>query len=490
MERIVVLSRIADLLGSATGALSRGEYGVALDALEQARVLDPENGEIVVFEERLRSAHRDMIAAHLPVDSGAAAPAHSSEVAGMLESAREAAARGDFREALRSVTTAAILEPGSPEVTRCEQEIRSIQESFRREDDNRKAEALRLREEAGRDREEIADAEQERRHTAAQIARHVAAARDLLEAGEFGHALVEIDHAFLLNPLDVEVRTLQREIVDAQDRAAGAPDGEGRSQAALIAGHLADAVRLRARGKPDEALQAIGRVLLLEPSSESALSFERQLQAEIAATAPLKSPPVPAAHTADPRSASVRTPAADRPRRNRRATYLLAASFLATAVLVLVSLTQMLSRADNQNFIPEPSPAAGTPGGASSPEDTGATDSTSQVREPLATEAEASRTSGAAARADGQIPQEVLPGVLHLEQPDLPEQAAGAEATERVTVRVLVDSTGRALLSAVVKSTNPALDQPVINAVMRSSYTPWSGQPVSRWITIPLTFTR
>ncbi len=65
MERIAVLSRIADLLGSATGSLSRGEYDRALVALEQARVLDPGNTEIAVFEDRVRAAHHEAQAMHL-----------------------------------------------------------------------------------------------------------------------------------------------------------------------------------------------------------------------------------------------------------------------------------------------------------------------------------------------------------------------------------------------------------------------------------------
>ncbi len=83
----------------------------------------------------------------------------------------------------------------------------------------------------------------------------------------------------------------------------------------------------------------------------------------------------------------------------------------------------------------------------------------------------------------------MIPGVLRLEQPDLPEVALGSNATELVTVKVLVDSTGRAMLAAIVVSTNTSFDQPVIDAAMRSTYAPWQGGVVSKWITIPFTFT-
>ncbi len=181
-----------------------------------------------------------------------------------------------------------------------------------------------------------------------------------MNAGEYGHALVEIDHAFLLNPLDADVRRLQQEIGSAQERAARETDDVNRSRAVLIASYLADAHRSRMRGKPGEALQAIGRILFLEPAHEEALGFERQLQTEIAAAAPLRKAPANLEAPGAGRLPDAQPGRDNGSRRYRTKTYLLAASLLATAVVVLLSLTQVLSHADGRNFIPEPSPA-GTP---------------------------------------------------------------------------------------------------------------------------------
>lgn len=496
MERIAVLSRIADLLGNATGSLSRGEYDRALAALEQARILDPGNTEIAVFEERVRSAHQEARAMHLiPADAVVSRTESTvSEIPAMLAAARQAAAHGDFSEALRSVTTAGILEPANEEVTRCEAEIREIQEQRRRKEDRQTTVDTKDREQADRAaREEIADADQERRLTSALIARHVAAARTLMEAGEYGHALVEIDHAFLVNPLDADVRRLQQEIGRAQERAARETGDVSRSRAVLIASYLADAHRFRLRGKPADALQAIGRILFLEPAHEEALGFERQLQAEIAAAAPLRKAPTSMAASGERRLPDALPGRDDGSRRYRTKAYLLAASLLATAVVVLLSLTQVLSHADGRNFIPEPSPAGAPvdPGllasASSSPAETQKTHAASAQgsddRESAGSDRSAETDRSGAPHAG------VVPGVLRLEQPDLRAVALGSNAKELVTVKVLVDSTGRAVLAAIVVSTNTAFDQPVINAAMRSTYAPWQGGVVSKWITIPFTFT-
>jgi tetratricopeptide (TPR) repeat protein len=496
MERIAVLSRIADLLGSATGSLSRGEYDRALMALEQARVLDPGNTEIAVFEDRVRAAHHEAKVMHLVPEGAAGGSVDSvlSEIPAMLAAAREAATRGDFSEALRSVTTAGILEPANEEVARCEAEIRAVQEERRREEERRSTGTRAKREQADRAaREEIADADQERRHTSAIIARHVAAAQTLMNAGEYGHALVEIDHAFLLNPLDADVRRLQQEIGSAQERAARETDDASRTRAVLIASYLADAHRSRMRGKPGEALQAIGRILFLEPAHEEALGFERQLQAEIAAAAPLRKAPASLEVLGAGRLPDAQPGRDNGSRRYRTKTYLLAASLLATAVVVLLSLTQVLSHADGRNFIPEPSPV-GTPADpgliateSPSPADTAKNDAASAQG---SNDRVATGSGRTAETVRGGAPQAgVIPGVLRLEQPDLPEVALGSNATELVTVKVLVDSTGRAMLAAIVVSTNTSFDQPVINAAMRSTYAPWQGGVVSKWITIPFTFT-
>jgi len=494
MERVAVLSRIADLLGSATGFLSKGEYDSALEALDQAQTLDPQNKEIAVFEDRVRAARRDALALHLEPGtdtvSGGGAPV--SEIPAMLAAAREAAAHGDFSEALRAVTTAGILEPGDPEVERCEAEIRTMQEALRQREQRRDTAEQDTRRDQGVQAASVrrSDADQERRHTEAVIARHIEQAQNLFNAGEYGHALVEIDHAFLLNPLDQRVRNLQKEISGAQSREARTPRDPGRVHAAMIAGYFAEAHRLRARGKPEEALQAIGKVLLLDPGNSDALARERILQMEIAVAAPLREAPVlPVTKVRETAlTRPTENPGKGQPRKMRRKAYLVAGSILAATVVSLMALIQVLSWADGHSVRPEP-PLPMVSVDSLTNGDRAQTDPARTVP-PSADRGQQTVTPAAESRPDTVSSAQMVPGVLRLERPVLPESSLGADAsTERVTVRVLVDSTGRPMLAAVVASTNPAFNQPVINAAMHSAYVPWSGGQVSRWITIPLTFT-
>jgi TonB family protein len=77
------------------------------------------------------------------------------------------------------------------------------------------------------------------------------------------------------------------------------------------------------------------------------------------------------------------------------------------------------------------------------------------------------------------------PEILRLEQPHYPE---GALATGgEVVVMVQIDTQGKPVKHLIARSTNPALNQPIVDAVMHSSYSPATDAsgPVVKWITIP-----
>ena len=509
MQRLAVLSKIADLLSNATACLSRGEYEPALEALERASLLDQSNSDIPALEERVRAAQRETMA----LASKASARAASLEE--ILEEARTAAGKGDFSEALRSVTTASILDPDNPDVARCEDEIRRLQaERSHAEEEQKKEEQERQTREAAKQRSleaEINSAEQERRHARALVAKHVARARALHVAGECAHALVEIDHAFLINPLDEEVRGLQLEISAARSADVQPVVNADHAKSSMIATYLADTQRLKAQGKSAEALSAISRVLILDPMNDEACAIERRIQADIARSTPFRATTTvhphaggdtPAAASEAIDSASPETaPEANRPRK-RHKTYLMAASLLATAVVALLMLTQVLSHADPSPVQPDPVfPISDDTGEEPSLTAGSAQTNTQATLLPQAPRsgkvfkkiaAKDTGTAAAQAPAAADSIMEVLPGVRRLAQPDFPEEALGSDAEERVTVKVRVDSTGRALQAVVLMSTNEKFDKPVIDAVMHSSYTPWSvaGGKATRWLTIPLTFTR
>ena len=59
-----------------------------------------------------------------------------------------------------------------------------------------------------------------------------------------------------------------------------------------------------------------------------------------------------------------------------------------------------------------------------------------------------------------------------------------------VVVKVLIDTEGKPIDTQILKSTNSVFEEPVIDAVMRSQFTPaLMGQgPVTAWLTIPFRF--
>ena len=88
------------------------------------------------------------------------------------------------------------------------------------------------------------------------------------------------------------------------------------------------------------------------------------------------------------------------------------------------------------------------------------------------------------------IPVEKDPQIVRLEKPEFPGVVWKMGIEGQVVVRVLIDPTGKPLDSQILKSTNPVFEQPVVDAVMKSQFTPAEmGQgPVAAWLTIPFKF--
>ncbi len=86
------------------------------------------------------------------------------------------------------------------------------------------------------------------------------------------------------------------------------------------------------------------------------------------------------------------------------------------------------------------------------------------------------------------IPVEQPPRILQLEQPRFSDNQISRGIQGDIVVKVQIDKTGKPLQARIISSTNPSLDAAVIDAVLRSSYTPgiMSSGPVTSWMTIPL----
>jgi protein TonB len=87
-------------------------------------------------------------------------------------------------------------------------------------------------------------------------------------------------------------------------------------------------------------------------------------------------------------------------------------------------------------------------------------------------------------------PVEEPPRLVKLVRPDFPDFVYRQGAEGQVVVQVQIDPLGRPVQARIQRSTNSLLDQAVIDAVLRSEFSParMSNGPVTSWLAIPLTF--
>jgi len=80
--------------------------------------------------------------------------------------------------------------------------------------------------------------------------------------------------------------------------------------------------------------------------------------------------------------------------------------------------------------------------------------------------------------------------LTQLSRPDYPRIAWENRQQGKVTVRVLVDPTGKAVRAEVTASSNPLFDEAAIEAALKSAYSPrvTSQGPAQAWVVIPLNF--
>jgi TonB family protein len=90
------------------------------------------------------------------------------------------------------------------------------------------------------------------------------------------------------------------------------------------------------------------------------------------------------------------------------------------------------------------------------------------------------------------IAVEKEPQLAKLETPQIPEIAWQTGAEARVVVRVMIDPDGKPVQTRVLKSNNTIVENAVVAAIMKSTFTPgiMGKSPVTAWVTIPLTFKR
>lgn len=88
------------------------------------------------------------------------------------------------------------------------------------------------------------------------------------------------------------------------------------------------------------------------------------------------------------------------------------------------------------------------------------------------------------------IQVEKFPEMIETATPVYPEDAKKNKITGKVFVKVLVDMEGNPKKAIVIKSDNEILNQPAIDAAMKSKYTPAmnKGEAIGVWILLPYKF--
>jgi tetratricopeptide (TPR) repeat protein len=314
------------LLKHADQLVREGKFEDALKVISRAREADPGNIYALAYEERvlaLLNGHRQRMLnpgavasgeQHLlpPVDEQMAelvaiqkesgCPEQLMEdmrarVAMMLSRAYELRNRGEFDSALDEVSRAFLIDSTSPELIRLERQLwkeRNISVMRVRARNGghpgagvppdfctpEKGESVLdvyptgsrpMAEEASAGDSEIQRIESDR-----EIVRHLQRARDLLAAGQFENALLEIESVRRMSPADDQATRIEQLILTKQEESARThgPTDE-------IAAILATTNKLRSLRRYDEALREIERASVLEPRNASIQKCIAEIRQEI-----------------------------------------------------------------------------------------------------------------------------------------------------------------------------------------------------------------
>jgi tetratricopeptide (TPR) repeat protein len=347
------LKEVAIFLKQADKLVKEGNYAAALDEIAKARSRDPRNLYALAYEERVRSlvtAQKDKkpeITGIAPAQPIPAALEHISNLA-IVEAQRSAAVaakqeqeaelrrkeederrkneelrrqaietkivtflnrskdyldKGDFNRALDEVARAYLLDPANEKIHESENLIRRTQEEARlrdeqdrikkqQEDEKKrqellKAQVARLQQE----KEEKRRKEEEARKQAQQqkISQYLTRAQEFLNDGRLDEALSELAFVVVIDPLNEEVLSLERQIRDAQEREQAEQleqlrkreDEQRKKREAIftaIQKHIENAERLASQQKWSEALRVITRAYVLDPVNEALQACERRIQ--------------------------------------------------------------------------------------------------------------------------------------------------------------------------------------------------------------------
>jgi colicin import membrane protein len=304
-RRVAHEQKLNESLSRCRTLLSSGRLKEAQNELAFALVLDPNNHVARQLEQEIARAQDLAARAELQrkkqgeEERARAAEELRAGAQAAADQAQAAASQGAFGEALDIIIRAYVLDPTSSVLQAAEAEItaardeaigreRQEQLAKRREQEQQQMESLRRKAEEERQallRQREVEAESRRKTTQEEIEKHLERAHVFLTHSQFEAALAEVALAFVIDPFSEPTRTLEQEILRAQESEPEIPpDQEPATGASVeipgsISAHL-DAAREHAATRDfAKAFDSIARAYAVDPLHPAVQECERVIQA-------------------------------------------------------------------------------------------------------------------------------------------------------------------------------------------------------------------
>jgi tetratricopeptide (TPR) repeat protein len=301
--------KVSQYLQRANDFFNDDRLDEALSELAFVVVIDPLNEDVLNLERQIRDAQDKQQADQFDQyrrreeEQRKKREAIFTAIQKHIENAERLAAQEKWSEALRVLTRAYVLDPVNDALQACEKRIQTAQEdALSIADEQRRIteEAVRRQQEeellkleqAERDRVTLGDnveTEAKRRSDKERVLQYLTKARGYMTDGRYEDALGEVALAFIVNPFDDDVKRMEQEIINAQNRikaqeATAAEEEIDTMQvdesAEQISVHLAEASRYASEHDYSKALDEAAKAFMLDPLSETIQKFEAELQKE------------------------------------------------------------------------------------------------------------------------------------------------------------------------------------------------------------------
>lgn len=241
--------QISNYLAEASRFASENEFSKALDEVAKAFMLDPLNESIQKFESQLQKEfHEYQEAQHKAQEE----EARKNAIVKHQTRAKEFLDREAFDEALMEVADGYTFDPDNAVLRNLEQQI---QDAYQKWQDKQ--------------------AEEEKN---TQIEDLAVKAKEFLTKESFEEALNAITQALVLDPNRTSLKSMEAEIIKAQDAFANKKQSEENSK--IIQKHLFRAKECRVLRSYEEALAEVEQALALDSTREDLIDLKKQLQKE------------------------------------------------------------------------------------------------------------------------------------------------------------------------------------------------------------------